>query len=181
MVTLGPTLETERLVLRPPHADDLDGYAAFMADPTSARFLGGPVPRSAAWRQLATLVGAWTLNGFSMFSFIEKATGKWVGRGGPWMPDGWPGTEVGWGVIPEAQGRGYATEAARAAIDWAFDELGWTEVIHCIAPENVASIAVAKKLGSQRLRSDVIAPAPLVETWDLYGQTREQWRARVRR
>jgi RimJ/RimL family protein N-acetyltransferase len=180
MLTLGPTLETARLVLRPPHADDLDAYAAFMADANTARFLGGAAPRSAAWRQLATLVGSWTLNGFSMFSFIEKATGRWVGRGGPWMPDGWPGTEVGWGVIAEAQGKGYATEAATAAIDWAFAELGWTEVIHCIDPENLASIAVARKLGSERLRTGVAAPAPLEATWDLYGQTREQWQARRR-
>jgi RimJ/RimL family protein N-acetyltransferase len=102
-------------------------------------------------------------------------------RGGPWKPDGWPGTEVGWGIARWAQRRGYANEAATAAIDWAFDALGWSEVIHCIDPLNAASVATAKRLGSDVLRRGVVAPAPLLATWDVYGQTREQWRARKSR
>ena len=121
---LGPTLETARLFLRPPSAADFPAFAEFMADANSTRYLGGLQTRTAAWRSFAVLIGAWTLNGFSMFSFIEKETGRWVGRGGPWQPEGWPGTEVGWGIIPSAQRRGYAKEAATRAIDWAFDELG---------------------------------------------------------
>ena len=113
-----------------------------------------------------------------MFSIIEKASGRWIGRGGPWAPEGWPGTEVGWGIVADAQRHGYATEAATAAIDWAFDHLGWTEVIHCIDAANAASIAVAKRLGSSLLQVGVAATAPIVGTWDVYGQTREQWRAR---
>jgi RimJ/RimL family protein N-acetyltransferase len=178
MLSIGPVLETERLLLRPPSAADFPAFAEFMADPETARFLGGVQPRSAAWRQWATITGAWVLRGFSMFSFIEKETGRWIGRGGPWMPEGWPGTEVGWGVIADAQRRGYAKEAATAALDWSFDVLGWSEVIHCIAPDNVASIGVAKALGSRLQRTGVSAPAPLVGTWDLYGQSREEWRAR---
>jgi RimJ/RimL family protein N-acetyltransferase len=175
---LGPTLETARLILRPPAREDFDDFARFSAEERTAQFLGGVQPRAAAWRQFAALVGAWTLNGFSMFSYIEKGSGRWVGRGGPWMPEGWPGTEVGWGVVQEAQRRGYAKEAATACIDWAFDVLGWSEVVHCIDPANTASIATATSLGSQRLRSGAVAPAPLVAVWDIYGQTREQWRAR---
>jgi RimJ/RimL family protein N-acetyltransferase len=177
---LGPTLETERLILRPPTREDFDAFAEFIADEQTSKFLGGVQPRAAAWRQFAAIVGAWTLNGFSMFSYVEKSTGRWVGRGGPWMPEGWPGTEVGWGVIAGAQRRGYAREAATATIDWAFDTLGWSEVIHCIDPLNTASIATARSLGSTLKQSGVIAPAPLVAVWDVYGQTREQWRARAR-
>ena len=73
-----------------------------------------------------------------MFSVIEKASGRWVGRLGPWQPEGWPGTEVGWGLARDAWGKGYATEGAAAAIDWAFDALGWDDVIHCIDPGNAA-------------------------------------------
>ena len=149
-----------------------------MADPGAAQYLGGAVERTVAWRQWAAIIGAWTLNGFSMFSIIEKATGRWVGRGGPWVPEGWPGTEVGWGIVPSAQRQGYAKEAASAAIDWAFDALGWSEVVHCISAENHASIATARSLGSTRLRTGVLAPAPLGVYWDIYGQSREQWRAR---
>ena len=88
------------------------------------------------------------MNGFSMFSILERSTGRWVGRGGPFMSEGWPGTEVGWGVAADAQRKGYAKEAATAAIDWAFSSLGWSEVIHCISPDNAASIATARSLGS---------------------------------
>jgi RimJ/RimL family protein N-acetyltransferase len=177
---LGPTLETPRLILRPPTAADFPAYAEFMADADSARYLGGTQLRSVAWRGFASIVGAWSLNGFSMFSFIEKDSGRWVGRGGPWRPEGWPGTEVGWGIVPSAQRRGYAKEAAACAMDWAFDTLGWDVVVHCIDPANQGSIATAMSLGSRLRSSGVKAPAPFDAVWDIYGQTREAWRARPR-
>jgi RimJ/RimL family protein N-acetyltransferase len=173
---LGPVLETPRLILRPPTAEDFEPWAAFMAD-DSTRFIGGPQHPAVAWRGMGTMIGAWTIEGFSMFSVIEKTTGRWLGRLGPWRPHGWPGTEVGWGLIPEAQGKGYAVEGATAAIDWAFDVLDWTEVIHCIDAENHPSIALAERLGSRRLRSAVLPP-PLEWPVDVYGQSREAWRAR---
>ena len=91
------------------------------------------------------MAGAWAMQGFAMFSIIEKSSGRWIGRLGPWVPEGWPGTEVGWGLLRDAWGKGYATEGATAAIDWAFAHLGWSEVIHTIGPENVASQAVASE------------------------------------
>ncbi|HEX2802241.1 MAG TPA: GNAT family N-acetyltransferase, partial [Phenylobacterium sp.] len=85
---------------------------------------------------------------------------------------------IGWGLARAAWGRGYATEGAAAAMDYAFDVLGWTEAIHCIDPANQASQAVARRLGSTNLGPTALPPplheAP-VEAW---GQTREQWRAR---
>ncbi len=144
---LGPTLETERLILRPPAPEDYEPYSAFMAL-DAARFIGGPQTRLSSWRSLSTIIGAWTLSGWSMFSFIEKASSKWIGRGGPWTPEGWPGNEIGWAIVPEAQRKGYAREASIATIDWAFETLSWGEVIHCIDPLNEASIAVARSLGS---------------------------------
>lgn len=172
---LGPTLETPRLILRPPIRDDFEAFVAFMADERTGKYLAGLQPRAATWRQFAAIVGAWSLNGFSMFSILEKSTGHWIGRVGPWMPEGWPGAEVGWGIAASAQRRGYAKEAASAAIDWVFDALGWTEVIHCIVPENTASIATAHSLGSSLMRTRVPAPPPFEMCWDIYGQTREQW------
>lgn len=177
---LGPTLETERLILRPPMAADFEAYAELVADDGSTRFLGGVQSRTAAWRSFATILGAWPLRGFSMFSFIEKETGRWVGRGGPWQPEGWPGTEIGWAVIPNAQRRGYAKEAATRTIEWVFDVLGWHEVLHCIDADNVASIATAHSLGSALRERGVAAPVPLTATWDIYAQTREQWLGRRR-
>jgi RimJ/RimL family protein N-acetyltransferase len=171
-------LETPRLLLRPPRAGDFDQWAALMADPEAARFIGGAQPRAIAWRAFMTMAGAWHLQGFAMFSVIEKSSGRWIGRLGPWQPEGWPGTEVGWGLVREYWGRGYATEGAAASIDWAFATLGWTEVIHCIAPENLASQAVARKLGSRK-RGRGLLPPPFEDSRvDIWAQTRTQWFAR---
>lgn len=175
-MSLGPTLETARLLLRPTSGEDFEPWAAFSADEEASRFLGGPQPREAAWRMMCTMAGSWVVRGFGMFSVIEKESGRWVGRLGPWQPEGWPGTEVGWGVARQFWGRGYATEGATAAIDWAFDHLGWTEVIHCIDPGNVNSQAVARRLGSSLLRHAMLPP-PISESVDVWGQSREQWRS----
>jgi RimJ/RimL family protein N-acetyltransferase len=134
--------------------------------------------RAVAWRGFVAMAGSWAIQGFAMFSVIEKASGRWVGRLGPWMPEGWPGTEVGWSIVREAWGRGYATEGAVAAIDWAFEHLGWTEVIHTIAPDNVASQAVARKLGSRNLRPGRLPPPFDSVPIDIWGQSREEWFAR---
>ena len=173
-------IETERLILRPTRAEDLDGWARLMGDEEAARFIGGVQTREGSWRGMAAMAGSWMLHGFGMFSMIEKESGRWVGRTGPWRPEGWPGTEVGWGVVRSAWGRGYATEAAAASIDWAFDNLGWDEVIHCIDPENQASARVAQRLGSTN-RGPGRLPAPFEHyRVDVWGQSKAQWRSRRR-
>jgi RimJ/RimL family protein N-acetyltransferase len=173
-----PTLETERLLLRGIEQGDLDGWAELMGDPGSARYIGGVQNRAQAWRAMATFAGSWSLKGFGMFSVVERSTGRWIGRLGPWQPEGWPGTEVGWGLLKSAWGQGYAAEGATAAIDWAFSTLGWSEVIHVIDVANAPSIALAERLGSTD-QGPCELPAPLdkynVRAW---GQSREQWRAR---
>jgi RimJ/RimL family protein N-acetyltransferase len=176
-VSIGPTLETERLVLRPPAADDFEPWVAFGADTEVARFIGGVQTPAMVWRTMCAVAGAWTINGFSMFSVIEKASGRWIGRLGPWRPVGWPGPEVGWALAREAWGKGYAVEGATAAIDWAFATLDWMEVIHAIDRENVRSAGVARRLGSRLMRHSVL-PDPLNVPVQIWGQTREEWLAR---
>jgi RimJ/RimL family protein N-acetyltransferase len=174
-----PELETDRLVLRSLRIEDFDAFAAFMAEEETARFVGGIQPRPLAWRNFLQLAGAWELQGFSMFSVLLKTTGEWIGRVGPWMPEGWPGTEVGWGIVRAHCRQGYATEAAAATMDWAFSELGWTEVIHTINPANAASIAVARKLGA-RNRGPGRLPPPFEDIpIEIWGQTRENWLGRA--
>jgi RimJ/RimL family protein N-acetyltransferase len=176
----GPLLVTERLILRPPAREDFDAWADFHADSDTMRFLGGVQPRAVAWRSLCAMTGAWQIAGFAMFSLIERSTGRWIGRVGPWRPEGWPDNEVGWGVAREFAGRGYAHEAAVASIDYAFDLLGWTDVIHIIDPENTGSVALAKRLGSIN-RGPTRMPEPYHEaTVDAWGQSADQWRARKR-
>ncbi len=79
----GPILETNRLILRPPQAEDFDGFCALAADPEASRFIGGVQPPAVVWRALCTITGAWSISGCSMFSVIEKETGQWIGRLGP--------------------------------------------------------------------------------------------------
>jgi RimJ/RimL family protein N-acetyltransferase len=175
--SLGPVLETARLRLRVPSRADFEGYFEMSADEEAMRHIGGTLPRAAAWRKFLQMPGAWALQGFAMFT-VETRNGEWLGQLGPWQPEGWPGTEVGWAFKRGAWGHGYATEAAHAAIDWAFDTLGWTDVIHSISPENRASIALAERLGSVNLGPGKL-PEPFAdERIDIYGQSREQWRAR---
>ena len=170
-------LETERLILRLPRIEDFERYAELMADETARLHIGGQPPRGAAWRRFLQMPGAWALQGLAMFSVIERSSGRWVGQMGPWRPDGWPGNEIGYAFHPDAWGKGYAVESAVAAVDWSFDTLGWDEIVHCIAPGNVASQNVAKRLGST-LRGPVRLPPPSHEAAvELWGQTRAQWRA----
>ncbi len=170
-------LETDRLVLKVPSLADLDDWSAMLADPEVARHIGGVQPRAAAWRGLMTMIGAWHALGYAMFSVFEKSTGEWVGRIGPWQPEGWPGTEVGWALRRASWGRGYALEAAAASIDYAFDVLGWHEVVHTIAPANRGSWRVAQRLGSAN-RGPTRLPAPHEAlAVDLWGQSRAQWQA----
>src|SRR5215217_8140303 len=151
-----------------------------MGDPDAARHLGGVQAPSVVWRAMMSNAGAWALTGISMFSVIEKTSGVWVGRMGPWKPHGWPGNEIGWSLHPDSQGKGYAQEGATAAMDYAFDLLGWSDVIHCIDPDNVASQKLAERLGS-RLHGETRMPAPYDDLpVDAWGQTREDWRARAR-
>jgi RimJ/RimL family protein N-acetyltransferase len=171
-------LETERLMLRPPRLEDLDGWTALMADEEATRFIGGIAPRSVCWRQLMSMIGSWHALGFAMFSVIEKSSGRWIGRVGPWQPADWPGTEVGWALNREFWGRGYAAEAAEATIDWAFQVLGWADVIHSIALDNVASQRVAKKLGSRNLGPGRLPPPYEEVVIEIWGQSREAWERR---
>jgi RimJ/RimL family protein N-acetyltransferase len=182
-MTIGPTLTTERLILRPPTHADFDGFAEMSAEEDTMRFIGGVAPRDAAWRGMSMLSGSWPLLGYSMFSVLRRDTGEWIGRLGPWRPGGlegaWPGNEVGWGLKKSAAGQGFALEGATAAMDWAFDHLGWDHIIHCIDKENAPSIALALRLGSQREREDVAIPPPYeMHKVDIYGQSKAAWKAR---
>ncbi len=169
-------IETPRLILRPPQLGDLDALTGMLADEETARFIGGVAPRAVCWRHLMAMIGSWHAHGFAMFSVIDKQTGRWLGRVGPWQPEEWPGTEIGWSVVRDCWGRGYAVEAAAASIDWAIDVLGWSDLIHSIAPENVASQRVAEKLGSRKRGPGKLPPPYETATVDIWGQTREEWR-----
>lgn len=147
-----PTLDTARLRLRPWHDDDLEPYAAMCADPEVMRYLGDGVPlsRANAWRSMAMFVGHWQLRGYGMWAVEERDSRVFVGRVGLHRPVGWPGLEVGWMLDRSTWGRGYATEAARASLEYAWRALDADHVISLITPGNQASIRVAERLGQTR-------------------------------
>jgi RimJ/RimL family protein N-acetyltransferase len=170
-----PGIETERLILRQWRAGDVAANMA-LGDPLSARFITAdrkPVTETmAGWRNAAIMAGHWALHGFGMFVVEEKASGKFAGRVGPFYPPVWPGFEVGWGTAAEFRGKGYAVEAACASIDWSFATFELDRIVHCIDPENVASRAVARRLGATQEGETVL----LGHTCDLWVTRRSAWR-----
>ena len=166
-------LETERLILRPVDPDrDFEPWAKAMADENTVRYLGTkPMNRAESWRSMAMAIGHWAIRGYGFFSLEHRETGEWVGRVGPWYPEGWPAPEVGWTISPDHLGRGYATEAALASLRYAFDTLGWKQVIHVIMEGNEASMAVARKIGSTLVREQQGVPGVTDQKVFIYGQT----------
>ncbi|HWF73257.1 MAG TPA: GNAT family N-acetyltransferase [Solirubrobacteraceae bacterium] len=148
-----PRLETERIVMRDWQGSDLDAFAAMGADREVMRFVGGVVDREQAWRMMSVFAGHWPLRGFGTWVVERRADGAVLGRAGLWQPEGWPGLEVGWLFARPAWGHGYASEAARAAVAWAWANVEAEELISLIAPDNARSIAVAERLGMAPLRA----------------------------
>ncbi|MEM6307417.1 MAG: GNAT family N-acetyltransferase [Pseudomonadota bacterium] len=152
------TLTTDRLTLRKPELRDLDAIVVFYQQERS-KFVGGPMGHGPAWRQYAAEVGHWELLGFGLWAVTITATDELVGLVGPWFPGDWPETEIGWLMLEGHEGQGYATEAARAAVDDAYLRLGWDTAVSYIDPLNAASIAVADRLGAV-LDPDAPQPKP---------------------
>jgi RimJ/RimL family protein N-acetyltransferase len=130
--------------------EDFEGYAKLCADPDVMRFLGGKaLDRAEAWRHMAFMVGHWHLRGYGPWAVEVKATGEFIGRIGFLNPEDWPGFEIGWTLSRESWGKGYATEGAQGALNYAWEELGMTHVISLIHADNKSSIRVAERLGEK--------------------------------
>ena len=103
--------------------------------------------RSDARRHLAIMVGHWHLRGFGMWGVFEQETNRLVGRVGFHEPDHWPGFELASTIGRAFWGKGYATEAAKRCLDFAFEDMHRDRVISLIDPENTSSIRVAERIG----------------------------------
>lgn len=172
-----PTIETARLRLRGWKSEDFEPYATMLADIETARFItrrGRPYSEAEAWAETAFLVGHWQLLKYGMFVVEERRSGAFVGRVGPIQPRGWPGLEVAWALSPNNRGRGYATEAAGAVVRWCFETLSAARIVSIIHRENLASQAVAKRLG-ERLTEQHFSP--FKEPCDVWELERRDWEA----
>jgi len=169
------TIETERLILRPPQASDFSALEEMAKDEETMRFIGGVSEPAMTWRTHAMLTGHWALRGYGFFSVIERESGNWMGRVGPWNPHLWPEPEVGWTITRPYWNQGFAREAAMASINWTFEHLGWEQVTHMIDPANTPSQALARSLGSKPLREIDELPGFGKMKIVIWGQTRKQW------
>jgi len=169
------TLETDRLLLRPFRDTDIQPYAAMCADPEVMRYVGdrAVLSRDDAWRQMAMLVGHWHLRGFGMWAVEERATATFIGRVGLHFPDGWPDREIAWALARPYWGKGFALEAARAALAQALGPIQWQRAISLIDAANGRSIRLAERLG-ERFEREVEVRGQRV---CLYAIERDAWRA----
>ena len=169
------SLETDRLILRMFREDDAEAYARICADPEVMRYLGEGKTLSLpeAWRQMAFFVGHWHLLGYGQFALEEKSSGRLIGRVGFQNPKGRPAFELGWTLAREFWGKGYASEGARCALKYAFEELDRDHVISLINPDNKPSIKVAERLGEKiEGKTELFGHEVLI-----YGIDRADWRA----
>ena len=111
--------------------------------------------------------------GHGRVAIVERATGRFLGRTGLKYFAQFRETEIGWLLRPDVWGHGFATEAARACVDWGFRNLDVPYVTAMIGPENLRSIRVAARLGMTPLRADVLLDEPV----DVYSISREEWAA----
>lgn len=162
---MSPVIETGRLVLRGWRRADFDAYAAFRADPERTRYIGGPVDAFAAWQIFASLAGEWQFNGYGIFAVEERNSGRVGGYAGLWHPPALDEPELAWGLYAGFERRGYAQEAAIAVRDWAARSLGLPPLMSFVHPENLRSLAMARRLGA--------TPMPMTT---LRGEPRMQFR-----
>jgi RimJ/RimL family protein N-acetyltransferase len=156
-----PTLETERLRLRAHRADDLADCAAMWGDPVTTRYLAAqPLTCEEVWARLQRYAGHWSLMGYGFWAVEEKSSGAFAGDVGvaefrreiePRLEQ----PEAGWILARGVHGRGYATEAVRAAMAWAERHFGSARLVCLIHPDNAASLRVAAKCGFREVRRAV--------------------------
>ncbi len=175
-----PQLETERLSMRAFRASDFETYAGFLADPDVARYIApAPMTRDESWRSLAALIGHWTLRGYGRWAVERKSDAAFMGMVGMINPEGWPGLEVGWTIGKEYWGNGYATEAAFAALHYAFLTQPVPRIISCIDPENVASQGVARRIGESKGERRTLRVGREDFPVDVWSITRDEWQRRA--
>ncbi len=164
-----PNIDTERLTLRSHRLEDFDESAAMWGDPVVTRHIGNrPFSREEVWSRLLRYAGHWSLMGFGYWVIRERATGRFVGEVGfaDFKRDIQPsleGTpEIGWALAQWAHGKGFATEAVGASVEWGVTHLASRRTVCLISPENLASIRVAEKCGYKEFKSTTYRGQPTI-------------------
>lgn len=144
---IAPIIETDRLLLREPVLADWPGFAALMTS-DRARHMGGPYSIAQAWGAFCHGIALWRLFGVGNLSIELRESQRCIGQieinQGPRFPE----PELGWQLSMEAEGQGYAFEAAVAMRDWAFQVPRLATLVSYIGPDNARSIRLAERLGA---------------------------------
>lgn len=149
-----PTLETPRLIMRPPRIGDFDDIAALWADRAVVHYIyGEPQGAEASWSRLLRHIGHWQALGFGFWIIEAKADGRFIGEAGfvdyrrAIVPAVGDLPEAGWVLKATAHGQGFATEAVEHMTNWADDVLPAAATFGIFNPANAASVMVATKVG----------------------------------
>ena len=160
MTPVAPILRSDRLTLRAHVMSDFAPlYALFATD--RAQYMGGPVAARQMWYWIAAEVGSWQLKGFGSWGVERNSDGAFMGQIGINQPHHFPEPELGWVLLEEFEGHGYAAEAATLARDWYWANTSADSIVSYITPANTRSVALARKLGATH---DTSAPLPEGET-----------------
>jgi RimJ/RimL family protein N-acetyltransferase len=164
-----PTIETDRLILRPHRLDDFGALSTLWADEEVVRHIGGtPSTREQSWARLLRYAGLWHHLGFGFLAIEEKDSGRFVGEAGfhEVLRDMTPsieGTlETGWAFLPSVHGRGYATEALQALVAWADARFPDRSMTCIISPDNSPSLRLAHKIGFRQMAITTYSGKPVV-------------------
>lgn len=141
-------LETARLTLRELEADDVDDLAEVLSDPVAMRYYPAPFDRGRVEAWIAWAQASYRGHGFGLWAVIRRDDGRFLGDCGPMLQpvEGSLIPEIGYHIVPSEQGRGYATEAARASLAWVFENEPYDVVCSLVSPENAPSRAVAARV-----------------------------------
>ncbi len=166
---INPALTTERLFLRVQTKEDFPAFAAMWADPIVTRYIGGaPLSEEDAWAKFMRIAGHWALLGFGFWGIFERESGRRIGEAGildvkrEIAPSFHGVPEIGWGLLPEMHGKGYATEAVQAILGWAEDHFGKVRMVCIIDPQNAPSLRVAARCGFKEYAHSIYKGEPTV-------------------
>jgi RimJ/RimL family protein N-acetyltransferase len=152
---LVPRLKTARLLLRETRFEDFERFAANAADPLSRFHIGGVLTRRDAWRYFNALAGNWMTVGMGWWAVEEPKLGA-VGYVGVFRRETVPELEIGWSIDREHWGKGFAAEAARAALDFTIATREDAErIVAYVGTKNEQSVSVATKIG-MRLEGEIM-------------------------
>ena len=164
-----PVVETARLRLRGHAFEDFEPCAAMWANPQVVKYtVGKPLSPEDVWARILRYAGHWTLLGFGYWAIEEKSTGKFIGEVGfadlkrEMEPSIEGMAEIGWILTPNAHGKGFATEATRAVIDWGKKHFRQVKTVCIIDPANIASIRVAEKCGLHEVAQTTYKSMPTI-------------------